>query len=121
MEGLANGPETQEEAVKRAAEDSKTCPVCNQTYRGFKESGRLGCAHCYDAFAEEIEPLLRRIQAGPRHAGKAPNQAHSATIDLVPLIQRKREQLRLAVSSEDFEAAAKLRDEIKSLEGQSIQ
>lgn len=121
MEGFPGGPETEEESARRVAEDTKTCPVCNQTYRGFKESGRLGCAQCYDAFSEEIEPLLRRIQAGPRHAGKSPNQTHSATIDLVPLIQRKREQLRLAVSSEDFEAAARLRDEIKSLEGHSIQ
>ncbi len=121
MEGLTSGPEPEEEAARRIAEDTKTCPMCNQTYRGFKESGRLGCAQCYDAFAEEIEPLLRRIQAGLRHTGKAPNQAHTAILDVVPMIQRKREQLRQAVSSEDFEAAARLRDEIKSLEGQSVQ
>ncbi|MCC6734020.1 MAG: UvrB/UvrC motif-containing protein [Candidatus Omnitrophica bacterium] len=39
---------------------------------------------------------------------------------MAPLIQRKREELRLAVSSEDFESAARLRDEIRQLEGQIL-
>lgn len=121
MEELGGTTEGTEEAARRAQEDSITCPVCSQTYRGFKESGRLGCPHCYEIFAEQLEPLLRRIQAGPRHSGKTPNQPVAATIDLIPLIQRKREQLRQAVSMEDFEAAARLRDEIKSLEGQTVQ
>lgn len=113
------GISPREDNEEQRALDVKTCSSCGQTYRGFRESGRLGCAHCYDTFAQEIEPLLRKIQAGLKHTGKVPG-GEPLVMDVVPLIQRKREQLRLAVSSEDFEAAARLRDEIRTLEGQLL-
>jgi protein arginine kinase activator len=107
----------------QAASDSpsdevKTCAGCGQTYRGFKESGRMGCWQCYDTFAEELEPLLRKIQAGIKHIGKTLNTELIAQTDLAPMILKKKELLRLAVTAEDFETAARLRDEIKSLESQ---
>lgn len=112
--------EREENGLQQRALDVKTCGSCGQTYRGFRESGRLGCAVCYDTFAQEIEPLLRKIQSGLKHIGKVPGGGHPVVMDVAPLIQRKREELRLAVSSEDFEAAARLRDEIRQLEGQIL-
>ncbi len=115
---LAGGIAGEEAARTGAVETVKTCPSCGQTYRGFRESGRLGCCRCYDAFAEELEPLLRKVQGGIRHVGKTPHRlAPPDPGDGTPRIEAMREQLRRAVSEEDFEAAARLRDEIRNLEG----
>ncbi len=40
------------------------CPYCASTYRNFLATGRLGCAHCYDEFAADLEPLIEKYQAG---------------------------------------------------------
>ncbi|MBQ7798010.1 MAG: hypothetical protein IJ371_02700 [Clostridia bacterium] len=42
--------------------EDKTCPNCNWTLRQFKRLGMLGCDKCYDAFDEDIEDIVRRIQ-----------------------------------------------------------
>lgn len=93
----------------------RICPTCSQTFRGFRESGRLGCQDCYEAFSAELDDILRRMQAGVLHKGKVPPQRRSEPNPYI-LIQQKREQLRHAVADEDFSIAAKLRDEIHELE-----
>lgn len=95
--------------------ETKTCPNCRQTFRGFRDSGRLGCPHCYDAFQEELEPLLRKVQMGVVHHGKTQVQTRDE-MSLIPLIQKKKEDLRQAVADENFEVAARLRDEVRDLE-----
>ncbi|MCG3196499.1 MAG: UvrB/UvrC motif-containing protein [Candidatus Omnitrophica bacterium] len=117
-EFLGGGIPGEEAARPGAVEEVKTCPSCGQTYRGFRESGRLGCCRCYDTFAEELEPLLRKVQGGVRHIGKTPRrESVPEPRDSTPRIEAMREKLRLAVSEEDFETAARLRDEIRNLEG----
>ncbi|MDX9754791.1 MAG: UvrB/UvrC motif-containing protein [bacterium] len=98
----------------------KTCTACGLTYNAFKESGRLGCAMCYDLFADELEPLLLRIQKELRYNGKYPEEGND-------LLQKKREiaelkrQLKIAVEKEDFHKAAELRDRIVELGKQLLQ
>lgn len=110
-----------EEASRlESLDEVRSCTSCGQTYRGFRESGRLGCCDCYPAFEQELEPLLRKVQAGLIHTGKTldgKRRSVAPVLDLQPIIQMKREQLRIAVSEEDFESAARLRDEIRNLEG----
>jgi len=97
------------------ATETKTCPTCRQTFRGFRDSGRLGCPACYDAFEEELEPLLRKVQMGVVHHGKThlPRKDDSG---LISMIQQRKEDLRQAVADENFEVAARLRDEVRKLE-----
>jgi len=100
-------------------DETKTCQNCGQTFRGFRESGRLGCAQCYVEFEEELIPLFRKIQAGISHVGSNPETPTAPVVNVLASIQKKRELLRLSVVEEDFETAARLRDEIRQLEKES--
>ena len=48
------------------------CPVCGCTLEDYGRTGLLGCAACYAAFREELEPALRRIHGKTVHEGKHP-------------------------------------------------
>ena len=40
----------------------KTCPYCGRTFDDFLHTSLLGCAHCYDVFAEELSPYINSVQ-----------------------------------------------------------
>lgn len=90
------------------------CAQCRMTYEEFSKSGRLGCENCYEAFSKMLLPLIKRIQRSTRHVGKRPPKSSgpSSPSDLRLLQDR----LRRSVQSEEFEEAARLRDEIKQVE-----
>jgi protein arginine kinase activator len=92
------------------------CSFCSATLRDFRASGRLGCARCYTTFEASLRDLLRRVHGSSRHVGKryeAP-QLHGEPNggELAEL----RDRLRRAVESEQFELAARIRDQIRVLE-----
>jgi protein arginine kinase activator len=95
--------------------DHLTCPVCQVSFKEFRDSGRLGCPHDYEVFRDELMPLLEKIHDDTRHAGKSPKRAPQNTERQTALIE-KRNLLKRAVTAEDYETAAQLRDEIKNLE-----
>ncbi|MFO0959016.1 MAG: UvrB/UvrC motif-containing protein [Isosphaeraceae bacterium] len=98
-----------------SATDKQQCPSCQITFLEFRNTGRLGCPHDYEVFRDELMPLLENIHEETRHSGKAPRRAplntqrHSALMKL-------RNDLKRAVASEDYEVAARLRDQIKAIE-----
>ena len=92
------------------------CPTCEMSYEEFKKIGRLGCPHCYDAFALQLERLLKRIHGDNQHRGKESLQA-AQSAPAVDELERLREELAQAVEEEAFEEAAQLRDRIRVLEG----
>jgi protein arginine kinase activator len=97
--------------------DGLRCAACGSTLKDFRESGRLGCAECYGAFASHLRDLLRRLHGSSQHVGEryiVPGEAGAADPRL-QLLELK-EQLRRAVESENFELAAELRDRIRVLE-----
>lgn len=108
----------------RAAMKPGTCPVCGLTFTEFKQHGLLGCPDCYTAFESSLAPLLERAHEGgvahtgkrPAHAGDAPAEPppESAAQERIERLQRIRRELELAVKAEQYERAAKLRDELKS-------
>ena len=91
------------------------CNICGMTYRDFAKVGKLGCSKCYETFRDRLDPLLRRIHGTDRHVGKIP-----AKTSEVVLLRRELESLKkdlaLAVSREEYEKAAEIRDSIRSLE-----
>ena len=102
-----------QEIEQAAAGVELKCPACGFTQADFKKSGRLGCAECYGTFAEGLGALLKSMHKGTRHTGKAPmaqQQARDASAKLKQLQKR----LDKAVSDEDYETAASLRDEIRT-------
>ncbi len=95
--------------------DQQTCPLCQTTFLEFRNSGRLGCPHDYEVFHDELMPLLENIHDETRHAGKVPRRAPRGTQKQTTLIQL-RNDLKRAVAAEDYETAARIRDQIKNLE-----
>ena len=98
------------------ADDEPACARCGMTYSEFNRLGYLGCPDCYNAFAEELKPLMQRIHGAVKHVGKVPNRG-SGVFRTVHHIKRLRQHLQKLVRDERFEEAALGRDEIRALEG----
>ena len=91
------------------------CPRCGMTFRQFKSKGRLGCPYDYEAFKEGVVPIIEQIHHSTQHVGKVPSQAGPSAARLSALI-KLRQSLAAAVSAENYEGAAELRDKISALE-----
>lgn len=90
------------------------CSNCGFTQADFKKAGRLGCAECYRTFAEGLESLLRTMHKGTKHIGKVPSLFKQSQ-DLNDRLKSLQHKLEKAVTEEDFESAAHLRDEINQV------
>ncbi len=98
---------------------SSSCSVCGLELADIRRVNQLGCSECYQTFRRELEPLLRRLHGTTRHVGKVPAKSH-ARIHLDRQLGQLREQLQQAISAENYELAAALRDEIRQLESNVI-
>ncbi len=104
-----------EDLIADSEESPLICPNCGISFNEFRESGRFGCPHDYSEFLTELLPLLENIHEDSNHVGKRPRSTVVGTKEQARLIQLRTEQ-RNAIEMEDYEAAAKLRDEIAALE-----
>ncbi len=92
-----------------------SCPACSMSYADFRQHGLLGCPECYAAFEEQIGPLLERAQeGGGSHIGKRPSRSEGA-FDRQRMVATLRRQLSEAVAAEQYERAAALRDELRTI------
>lgn len=94
------------------------CPGCGMTRTEILKRGRLGCDRCYETFAAEMLPVIVSIQHGDQHLGKVPRRASDGLKNSVELARLRRE-LDQAVAGENYEQAAKLRDQMKALAAES--
>ena len=92
-----------------------TCPNCGMSYEDFQQTGKIGCSVCYGTFRRQLEPLLRRIHGTSTHSGKIPRRS-GGTLELKQEIKRLRAELKEKVAQEEYEEAARLRDEVRALE-----
>lgn len=94
------------------------CPDCATSLGSVRRTGRVGCPRCYVTFREHLDPLLERVHGAIAHRRPRPRVTD-------PRAEARRRLVRLqgdldrAVANEDFEAAARLRDEIASLESEA--
>ena len=91
-----------------------TCETCGMEYSQFKRNGMLGCADCYKAFREPIEEMLTRMHGNAQHVGRVPGGVNSQ-VSLRLQIDKLKQQLTRAISEEEYEAAATIRDQIRAL------
>ena len=101
------------EPVARAGE---SCPRCGASLQDFRESGRLGCPECYRAFEVPLRDLLRRLHGSTHHVGERYAEHDGSAGEVRQTAAELKEQLRLAVETENFELAAELRDRLRVLE-----
>jgi len=99
------------------------CPSCGTTYEEFIQNGRFGCASCYQGFNKKLGKTLKGIQGSDVHTGKRPKGFVTTTDRILKdLTETERLALKLqeAVEKEEFEEAAKLRDQIKELKKEEL-
>ncbi len=92
-----------------------TCPHCGMAFSEFEKSGMLGCAECYQAFRAQLTPLITKVQGRAQHAGRRPRLSAEEQ-ERQQKIEALRTQMEAAVAVENFEEAARLRDEIRAME-----
>ncbi len=102
-------------APARVASAKKTCPLCGADFATIRREGKVACPRCYETFAEELEPTVRSLHGKVTHTGRAP-LGHRAARDKQNKLAALRDALKKAIDEEQYEEAARLRDEIRALE-----
>jgi protein arginine kinase activator len=106
----------QQKALPASDADATRCSFCQGTLRDFKNTGRLGCAYCYGAFEANLRDLLRRVHGESRHKGKQYVAPVETPAEGATVLAELRDRLKRAIDQEQFEEAAKLRDQIRVIE-----
>ncbi len=121
------------------------CKGCSSTFENILEKGKFGCEQCYSTFEDEIDALLNKLQGSNRHIGRI-GKINSNKLENEGFEKRQygnadrngeglnnketdnsknKNQIRInelklklkqLVKEENYEEAAKIRDEIKNLE-----
>lgn len=103
------------------------CDSCNSTFDDIINTGRYGCANCYDVFEDRMDPILKKLQGANRHNGRLgkisnnkmkfeKNEEITNENDYKDRLEKLQEDLKRAIKDERYEDAAKIRDEIKKEE-----
>ena len=108
--------QVQQQAAAGGRGDAARCHFCSSTMKDFRATGRLGCAHCYQAFETSLRDLLRRVHNSGRHAGRRYEAPAPPMSEKLSLLGELRQRLRRAIENEEFELAADLRDRIREQE-----
>lgn len=103
--------------VRRQSGDEKKCTLCGATYAELVKEGKAGCPECYKVFAEELSPTISRIHGAGVHKGTAPERYKEGR-ERKEKIAELEAKLKRAVEAEEYEEAAKLRDELRKLKNE---
>jgi protein arginine kinase activator len=93
------------------ASETLPCPACGIRLGELSQTGRVGCPECYRHFSERLTPYIRRVHGPAAHAGRIPKSAGEHLHRKRRLVELK-SALQEAVSRQEFEKCAELRDEI---------
>lgn len=101
---------------KAEQQPSVVCTGCGLSFAEYEHTGRLGCAQCYRDFADHLKPSLQKIHGRTQHAGRTPKAFVPDPADeRNERMNELRRQMDEAVAEENFEEAARLRDELRAL------
>lgn len=122
MEGLSPADQVQasedlaqETQPRPATDDKASCTSCGFAFDDLKKTGRLGCSECYSFFRDEIKHNLSGMHKGIIHKGRVP-EGMMEEFQKRQRLEALTAEMASAISAEDYEKAAKLRDQIKQLE-----
>ena len=109
------------------------------TFEDFMNTGKFGCSNCYDIFESKIDPILKNIHGSNRHVGRlgkvnpkvnlkeqeestdnieANTNESEEKEEEVSELDKLKQDLQKAIKEENYEEAARLRDQIKNIEGE---
>ncbi len=106
-----------------------TCDSCGSTFDDIINTGKYGCANCYDVFEDRMDPILKKLQGANRHSGRLGKTSNNKvkfeskngeTIQenensKENKLSKLQDDLKQAIKEERYEDAAKIRDEIKKM------
>jgi len=96
------------------------CPHCGYQLSFFRQNGKLGCTKCYESFKAVLDPLVSSIHGNVRHQDDLPppetTAAQGEPFTQKPEIAALRAKINEAIAQEEYEEAARLRDQIKNME-----
>ncbi len=98
------------------------CPLCSMTLSEFTRKGRMGCGKCYDTFRRQAKNMLQKIHGTSVHTTENVQEEKKVPVSETPKKEKSeleilKEELQKAISEENYEEAAILRDKIRSKEG----
>lgn len=98
--------------ASKAAEpkQERVCLACGMQEKDFNKISRLGCDECYTVFDKDVEHIVCNMQHGASHVGRIP----ASFVESESGMSRLKAMLEEAVSRQDFEEAARLRDIIEN-------
>ncbi len=99
---------------------AERCKKCGNSWHDIVRDGKVGCADCYRTFYDKLIPTLQRIHGRTHHNGKVSRIVSEEEKKTPEQLKREKKeelqkQLEEAVAVQNFELAAKLRDEIKEI------
>lgn len=100
---------------KAETEEGPVCPGCGMNITTFRMRGRLGCPRCYEVFRSSLLPLLERVHDGTSHRGRFPGRT-AMDVAAADKMTDLRRRLENAILEENYEEAARLRDELHQAE-----
>ena len=93
------------------------CHGCGLSWDEIVRDGKIGCAHCYSVYGNELTPVVHSTHGTTGHTGRC-SADHRARVQKAEKLADLKKRLKEAVSTEKFEIAAELRDQIRSLEAE---
>ena len=101
--------------IQDATQASIKACTCGMTISKYKKHSLLGCPNCYETFKEQITAVIASVQdSHTEHVGKTPKTINSNSERKI-MTRRLLRELEQAISKEEYEKAAKIRDKIKHL------
>jgi protein arginine kinase activator len=118
--GLGNQISGEEASGTDLTEFDLSCSRCQMTRAEFKKRARLGCPECYNAFMGELSAITQAMHHSRQHVGKIPaRQGNDARI--TAQIAALQKDIETAIAKEEYEVAATLRDQIRTLQNETGQ
>lgn len=94
---------------------SLLCPECGFDFSQVNSGAQMGCPKCYESFHEFLRPLLKSIHGETIHRGRRIGENRHEIRNRLrkETLSRKLERV---LRDEDYETAAKIRDQILKID-----
>ncbi len=95
--------------------EKKKCTLCGSTFDELVTNGKVGCSKCYEVFEKELQNSIERIHGRTGYAGKI-HEKHKTQETAEDKLCELKKELDEAITLQEFEKAAVLRDKIREME-----